>query len=52
MLPPQKPRTGRPAKGHRTAVNGILWILRTGSLWRALSEPYGFWTTVSSRFSR
>jgi transposase len=52
LLPPQKPRTGRPAKDHRTVLNGILWILRTGSPWRALPEHYGSWQTVSSRFYR
>jgi transposase len=52
LLPPQKPHTGRPAKNHRTILNGILWILRTGSPWRALPERYGSWKTVSSRFYR
>jgi transposase len=52
LLPPQKPRTGRPAKDHRTVINGILWILRTGSPWRSLPERYGSWKTVSSRFYR
>jgi transposase len=52
LLPPQKPRTGRPAKDHRTILNGILWILRTGSPWWALPERYGSWKTVSSRFYR
>ena len=52
LLPPHKPRTGRPAKDHRTILNGILWILRTGSPWRALPERYGSWKTVSSRFYR
>jgi transposase len=52
LLPPQKPYTGRPAKDHRTVINGILWILRTGSPWRALPERYGSWKTVSSRFYR
>jgi transposase len=36
LLPPQKPCTGRPASDHRTVINGILWILRTGSLARAI----------------
>jgi transposase len=31
LLPPQKPRTGRPANDNRTILNGLLWILRTGS---------------------
>ena len=52
LLPPQKPRTGRPARDHQTIINGILWILRTGSPWRALPKRYGSWKTVSSRFYR
>jgi transposase len=52
LLPLQKPRTGRPAKDHRTVLNGILWILRTGSPWRSLPERYGSWKTVASRFYR
>jgi transposase len=52
LLPPQKPRTGRPAKDHHTVLNGILWIMRTGSPWRSLPERYGSWKTVSSRFYR
>jgi transposase len=52
LLPPQTPRTGRPAKDHRTMLNGILWILRTDSPWRSLPERYGSWKTVSSRFYR
>ena len=31
LLPPQKPTTGRPAKDHRTIINGILWVLRSGA---------------------
>lgn len=49
---PQKPRTGRPANDHRTVVEGLLWILRVGSPWRALPERFGSWKTVSSRFYR
>jgi len=52
LLPPQKPKTGRPANEHRTVLNGILWILRTGAPWRDLPERYGKWTTVYSRFQR
>lgn len=52
LLPPQKPKTGRPAHEHRTVLNGILWILRTGAPWRDLPERYGKWTTVYSRFQR
>ena len=52
LLPPKKPRMGRPSKDHRTVINGILWILRTGAPWRDLPERYGSWKTISSRFYR
>ncbi len=52
LLPAQRPRTGRPAKDHRTVLNGILWVLRTGAPWRDLPERYGAWQTVYSRFRR
>jgi len=52
LLPPQMPTTGRPAKDHRTIINGILWVLRTGAPWRDLPERYGPWPTVASRFYR
>jgi transposase len=52
LLPAQKPNTGRPAHDHRTILNGILWILRTGAPWRDLPERYGPWQTVASRFYR
>jgi transposase len=51
-LPDQKPRTGRPNLDHRTIVNGILWILRTGAPWRDLPERYGPWQSVATRFYR
>ena len=52
LLPPQKPRTGRPGHDLRTLLNGILWIIRTGAPWRDLPERYGSWHTVYSRFYR
>jgi len=52
LLPPPKPRTGRPSRDHRTIVHGILWVLRTGAPWRDLPERYGPWQTVASRFYR
>lgn len=50
LLPAQKPHTGCPSKDHRTVINGILWILRTGAPWRDLPRRYGAWQTVSGRF--
>lgn len=52
LVPPQKPKTGRPNEDHRTIVNGILWIDRTGAPWRDLPERYGHRFTVASRFYR
>jgi transposase len=52
LLPPQKPKTGRPNLEHRSVINGILWILKTGAPWRDLPERYGKWQTVASRFYR
>ncbi len=45
-------KAGRPWLPHRTVVNGILWILRTGAPWRDLPECYGKWNTVYTRFKR
>jgi transposase len=52
LLLPQRPRTGRPNHNHRTIINGILWVLRTGAPWADLPERYGPVGTVSSRFYR
>jgi transposase len=52
LLPPQKPKTGRPNKDHRTILSGIVWILRTGAPWRDLPACFGPYKTVSSRFYR
>ena len=52
LLPPQKPPTGRPCVDHRLMVEGMLWIVRTGSSWRELPERFGPWSTVFSRYQR
>jgi len=52
LLPPEKPKTGRPNLSHRQIINGILWVLRTGAPWRDIPERYGTWSTLSSRFYR
>ena len=52
LLPPEKPRTGRPNEDHRRILNGILWVHRTGAPWRDLPRRYGPVGTVSSRFYR
>jgi len=46
-------RPGRPRKSHRSVIDGVLWILRTGAPWRDLPRPtYGPWQTVYERFNR
>lgn len=43
---PPPAATGRPPRNRRDVLDGILWILRTGSPWRDLPEEYGPWSTV------
>ena len=50
-LLPNKPR-GVPRVDDRRVLNGIFWILRSGSPWRDLPERYGPYTTVYNRFNR
>jgi len=50
LIPPQKPKVGRPSNDHRQVINGILWILRTGAPWRDLPTYFGPWQTVAGRF--
>ena len=53
LLPPQRSgRAGNPYRPHRTVLNGMFWILRSGAPWRDLPERYGPWTTVYDRFRR
>ncbi|MCH7839183.1 MAG: IS5 family transposase [Planctomycetes bacterium] len=46
----QPKRTGRPPRDRRQVVDGILWILRTGSPWRDLPDAFGPWATVWDLF--
>ena len=51
-LLPQQAATGRPAVEHRQIVEGILWVMQTGSAWRDLPQRFGPWQTVVSRYQR
>ena len=50
--------TGRPdqkgaiGRDNRMFVEGVLWIVCTGSSWRDLPEEFGDWNSVFQRFSR
>jgi transposase len=53
LLPPErKAGPGRPARENRIMVNAMVWILRSGSPWRALPERYGPWQSAHTRLSR
>lgn len=45
----QRGSTGR---DNRMFVEGVLWIVLTGSPWRDLPEVFGDWNSVFRRFSR
>jgi transposase len=52
LLPGRTETVGVTAKDNRQFVNGVLWILRSGSPWRDLPERYGDWKNTHRRFSR
>ncbi|MFM1904489.1 MAG: hypothetical protein RLZZ440_2389 [Planctomycetota bacterium] len=52
ILPKRTAKTGRLPSDPRLMLNGILWILRTGSPWRDLPERFGPWQTVYDHFAR
>lgn len=41
LLPPAEKQTrrGRPRRGDKELLEGILWVLRTGAQWQALPRP-------------
>jgi putative transposase len=51
-LPGRAETVGVTAKDNRRFVNGVLWVLRSGSPWRDLPERYGDWKNTHRRFSR
>ena len=48
--PRRKDGRGRPWKGRRSVLNGILWVLRTGAPWADLPERYPSYQTCHRRF--
>lgn len=48
---PKQSRGGRWID-HRTMLNGMLWILRSGAPWRDLPARYGNFKSVNHRFNR
>jgi transposase len=50
-LMPRQKRGGK-WNDHRTTLNGMLWILRSGAAWRDMPERYGKWSSIYDRFCR
>ncbi len=50
LLPPQRPRTGRPRHDHRAVLSGMLWVVRTDASWREMPEEFGKWETAYRRY--
>jgi transposase len=47
---PRAAKTGRPRRDPRSILDGILWVLRTGSPWRDLPAEFGPWQTAWRMF--
>lgn len=52
LLPRPPRRGGSQDLEGRLTVEGILWVMQTGSTWREIPERFGPWTTVVHRYSR
>lgn len=51
LIPRSTAKTGRPANDRRLMLNGIFWILTTGTPWRDLPDHFGPWQSVHRYFS-
>jgi transposase len=51
-FPPSGPTGGRPRREARDVLNAILWILHTGSPWRALPRDFVPWQTAYRYFAQ
>jgi len=49
---PEPAATGRPRCDPRIVLDGVLWVLRTGSPWRDLPEEFGSWQTAWRMFDQ
>lgn len=50
LIPKPTATTGRPPRDRRQMLNGVLWVLSTGSQWRDVPERFGPWETVYGYF--
>jgi len=49
-VPVKRDGRGRPRKGDRMLLNGMLWVLRTGAPWKDMPGRYGNFNTCFGRF--
>jgi transposase len=49
-LLPMNGNRGGQWKNHRELLNGMFWVLCSGTQWREMPERYGLWKTVCSTF--
>jgi len=49
---PEPATTGRPRRDARAVLDGILWVLRTGSPWRDLPQEFVPWQTAWRMFDQ
>jgi transposase len=52
LLPGKAGDPGRTAADNLLFVNGVMWVLRSGSFWRDMPPRYGNWKSHHKRFSR
>jgi transposase len=52
LLPGKRGDPGRSGDDNRKALEGMLWVVRTGAPWRDLPAVYGRWNTIHRRFRR
>ena len=50
LMPETKP--GGRWNDHRATLDGMMWVLKSGSPWRDMPERYGSWKSVYDRFRR
>ena len=52
LLPKSTATTGRPPRDRRVMLNGMIWIVYTGTPWRDLDIRFGPWQTVYGRYAK
>lgn len=52
LLPKYVAQTRRHASDPRQIIEGIVWVMRTGSSWREVPERFGAWSNVAEHYYR